>query len=136
MSLLSEIIIRPGTSNTYIRLIFILFLISVVLIIHSAINFFIQLVLIVLIITQFGFECVKKSPCSEIREIRFYQNRHIVLMTKQAEQSYTDAEILIHNVLFQLIVLSNFDKRKKIVLFNDQIPISQLRELHLKITIQ
>ncbi len=132
LSLLSELIIKPGKSNTYIRLLCVLYFISVGLILQSSFYFSIKLILIIAILIQLSFDYRRKSPCSEIKEIQFFQDKQIGIMTKTGQQSYTEVLILIHNMLFQLIVFSNFNKRKIIILFNDQIPIAQLRLLHLK----
>ncbi|MCL9685571.1 hypothetical protein [Legionella maioricensis] len=45
---------------------------------------------------------------------------------------YDEARILIHNPLFQLIELSFLKRKKLVLLFNDQLTITQLRLLHLK----
>lgn len=73
-----------------------------------------------------------QSPCVSIKEIR-WNNSGWHLVTKNGVlQQYDEASILIHNVLFQLIELSHRETKKIIILFNDQIPKSQLRFVHLK----
>ncbi len=47
-------------------------------------------------------------------------------------QEYYDVSVLIHNVLFQLLSFSYSNKKKYVVVFNDQLSKSQLRILHLK----
>lgn len=54
-------------------------------------------------------------------------------MDNGSTQHYDKANILIYNNLFQLIKFTHFKKNKLIVLFNDQIPNTHLRLLHLKI---
>ena len=55
-------------------------------------------------------------------------------MRQGNKESYTQAAVLIHNPLFQLIEFANLRQKKRIVLFLDQITNHQLRILHLKIS--
>lgn len=73
-----------------------------------------------------------KRPRSEVQEIKLTKKEWILLLKDGQDQHYDQAQILIHNVLFQLIQLSNPQRNKIIILFNDQIPSCQLRLLHLK----
>ena len=49
------------------------------------------------------------------------------------ELRYTKAQLLIHNMLFQIIQFSHGKQKKLMVLFNDQISQVHLRHLNLKI---
>lgn len=134
MSLLSEIIIEPGTSKVYLRLILVVYLITATLILYSSIYLSIKLILLGLIFILLNFDWVNQCPCSSIKKIQFIGNKWIVEMRDGKEESYTQAIILIHNPLFQLIEFVNPRQKKQIVLFLDQITNHQLRQLHLKIS--
>lgn len=132
----SEIIIKPGKSKVYLRFIIVLYFFSIALICYSSIYCIIKLTLTLIILTQFWSDFNHQSPCSAIQEIRGDRQKWIVLMNNGSNLLYDDASILIHNTLFQLIELSNLKTRKLLVLFNDQIPVRQLRLLHLKTSIK
>ena len=57
-------------------------------------------------------------------------------MSNGSMQHYDEAHIRIHNILFQLIELSHSNRKKLLILFNDQIPKTELRLLHLKTIIK
>ncbi|MBI2786227.1 MAG: hypothetical protein HYX60_07975 [Legionella longbeachae] len=134
MSLLSEIAIEPGKSETYLRLISVLYLSTIFLIIYSSTYFIIKLILIALIITCLRNDWSNKKPWGRLKKIEFIDNKWILEMEDAKKQDYTQATILINNILFQLIQFENPQQKKLIVLFHDQATNSQLRLLHLKIT--
>lgn len=79
-------------------------------------------------------DLLHQKPCSTITEIN-YRNKEWRLITKEGESLHCEeAKIIIHNTLFQLIQFSMFKKNKLLILFNDQIPDEQLRQIHLLIT--
>ncbi|PWY55317.1 hypothetical protein DGG96_12680 [Legionella qingyii] len=134
MSLLSEIIIEPGKSKIYLRLILVVYLITTILILFSSIYLLIKLILLGLIFVLLYIDWVNQSPWSSIKKIQFIGNKWILEMQKGNKESYTQAVVLIHNPFFQLIEFVNSKQKKRIVLFLDQITNHQLRLLHLKIS--
>lgn len=134
MSLSSELILKPGQSRVYLRLVLILYLISIALIIHSSIYLVIQLILILLIFNQFRIDWAHPSACSTIQEIKYCKSEWVLIMENGTSQHFDIARILIHNMLFQVIQLTHPKRNKLLILFNDQIPKTQLRLLHLKTT--
>lgn len=74
-----------------------------------------------------------KKPTNAPTEISFINGEWVLLMNKGSKQSYTEARILLHNELFQLLQLTNAHQKRIIVLFQDQVSTNQLRLLHLKI---
>lgn len=134
LSLSSEIIIKLGKSKSYFRFVLILYLISGVFVVYSSIYLVLKLILILLIFILLRFDFVHQSPCSAIQEIQYCKKEWVLVTDNGSAQCYDEAHILIHNILFQLIKLSRSNKNKLLVLFNDQIPTTQLRLLHLKTT--
>jgi len=132
LSPLSEILIKPEKSRTYFRLILILYLFTYFLIIKSSLYILIKLILIIAITVQMRTQLKLQNPCSSIKELNFGNNKWTIIDQKNRCQSFDSAQILIHNHLFQLVKLTNQNKRKLLILFNDQLPTQQLRFLHLK----
>lgn len=128
----SEIIIRPGKSRVYLRFVLVLYVFSIALIFYSSIYSVIKLTLALIILIRFYLDFTHQSPCPTIHEIREGKQKWILLMNNGNSIDYDEASILIHNTLFQLIELSCLKKKKLLILFNDQIPVRQLRLLHLK----
>ncbi len=75
-----------------------------------------------------------QSPCLSIKKIQFTGNAWVLESCQDKKETYTQAVILIHNPFFQLIEFASPSKKKKVVLFLDQITNHQLRLLHLKIS--
>jgi len=128
----SEIIIKPGKSRVYLRFVLVLYFFSIALICYSSIYLVIKLTFTFIILIKLYFDFTHQSPCPTILEIREGKQKWILLMNNGSSFDYDEASILIHNTLFQLIELSCLKKKKLLILFNDQIPIRQLRLLHLK----
>lgn len=76
---------------------------------------------------------INKSPDNGIKEIQFMHNEWILSLHNGMNQRYSGAQVLIHNLLFQLIQFTHLKQKRYIVLFHDQISKSQWRSLHLKI---
>ncbi|MCE0723664.1 hypothetical protein [Legionella resiliens] len=134
MSPLSEIVIKPGKSKTYLRLILVIYLITVILILYSSISLFIKPILLGFIFLLLKIDWTNQSPCPSIKKIQFIGNAWILEISQDKKETYTQAVILIHNPLFQLIEFASPSQKKHIVLFLDQITSYQLRLLHLKIS--
>ncbi|MCW8400391.1 hypothetical protein OQJ26_16555 [Legionella sp. PATHC038] len=132
MLLLSELVIEPGKSKTYLRLTLVIYLITVALIFYSSIYLFIKAILLGFIIVLVKIDCAMQSPCTSIKKIQFIGNGWILEPYRGNKKTYVQATILIHNPFFMLIEFKNKRQKKCIVLFNDQITNNQLRLLHLK----
>lgn len=68
-----------------------------------------------------------------IKEIQFRTNKWILILNNNESQDYQEAQVLLHNVLFQLIQFTHLKQKKYVVLFIDQISENQFRQLHLKL---
>ncbi|KTC77754.1 Uncharacterised protein [Legionella bozemanae] len=134
MSPLSEIVIEPGKSRTYFRLILVTYLITAILIFYSSIALFIKLILLGFVFILLKIDWTNQSPCSSVKKIQFMNNAWVLEAAQDNKVTYNQAVILIHNPLFQLIEFTNPSQKKRIVLFLDQITNYQLRLLHLKIS--
>ncbi len=134
MSPLSEIVIEPGKSKTYFRLILVAYLITAILIFYSSIALFIKLILLGFVFILLKIDWTNQSPCSSVKKIQFMNNAWVLEADPDNKVTYNQAVILIHNPLFQLIEFTNPSQKKRIVLFLDQITNYQLRLLHLKIS--
>ncbi|HHF7365529.1 TPA: hypothetical protein ACPSKY_000625 [Legionella bozemanae] len=134
MSPLSEIVIEPGKSKTYFRLILVTYLITAILIFYSSIALFIKLILLGFVFILLKIDWTNQSPCSSVKKIQFMNNAWVLEADPDNKVTYNQAVILIHNPLFQLIEFTNPSQKKRIVLFLDQITNYQLRLLHLKIS--
>ena len=132
LSLSSEIIIKPVKSKIYLRLVLVLYLLSILLLIYSSFYLVMKFILIFLILIQLRFDSIHRSPCSTIREIRSCKKEWVLIMNNNIAIHYDEAFILIHNALFQLVEFSFSGRKKLLLLFNDQLTMGQLRLLHLK----
>lgn len=95
----------------------------------------IKIVLFCLLLIQLKKDYEHQSPCSSIQEIRWNDAGCYLVNQNGVMHHYEEASVLIHNVLFQLIELTHKKTKKIIILFNDQIPQSQLHFIRLKTTI-
>ena len=109
----------------------VLFLITAALIFHSSMYCFIKYGLIVFIVIKFKGVLSDKSPCSNVQTIHLSKSTWILSLKDGRIQSFEQAQILIHNVLFQQIKLSSPNINKIMIIFNDQVAVRQLRLLHL-----
>jgi hypothetical protein len=75
---------------------------------------------------------MNKLPNNHVNEVQFIANEWILFSNDETKQSFKEVRILIHTVLFQLIQFSDEHRKKRMVLFYDQVPQSQLRLLSLK----
>jgi len=132
LSLLSEIAIEPGKSKTYLRLILLVYSITVILILYSSIELFIKPILLFFFLLKINWS--NQNSCSSIKKIQYIGDEWVLETHQNRKESYTQAGVLIHNPLFQLIEFTNANQKKRIVLFWDQITSHQLRLLHLKIS--
>ncbi len=132
LSLSSEIIIKPVKSRVYLRFVLVLYLLSILLLIYSSFYLVMKCILIFLILIQLRFDFLHRSPCPTIQEIKFCKKEWVLIMNNDIAIHYDKASILIHNTLFQLIEFSFSNKKKSLILFNDQLTMAQWRFLHLK----
>lgn len=124
--------IRPEQSMVYIRFVMVFALLTSALILYSALYWPLKLVLLVLLLNQSRLEWATKNPCADIEELRALQNQWQLTFHDGKVDSFEKIIILIHNPLFALIQLTGFEKNKKLILFNDQISVSELKLLHVK----
>ena len=114
------------------RLMATLYLITGLFIVYSPAYLYVKLMIFLFFLTCSRHHLMNKSPCKEIQELRLSQSQ-CILITKDGQLIYFDKVIiLVHNTLFQLIKLTSPANKKLFVLFNDQIPMEQLRLLHVK----
>ena len=132
MLLSSELIVKPSLSKTYRCFLPIVYLLTVLFVINTSLYLVIKLVLIFSLIFQFKAYFRLGKPHPELDEIKYVRTQWIIINQKGHESLYNNAEILIHNILFQLLRLSTPNKNKILILFNDQLSNHQLRLLHLK----
>jgi hypothetical protein len=130
----SEIIIEPGKSKTYWRLLLVAYVFTLFLIIYSSIFLFIKLLLIVFTGIFLRSDWRNQNPCSEMKKIQFIANEWILERHNGEKKTFTQANILISNILFHLIQFKNPKHTKLIVLFHDQTTNHQLRLLYLKMS--
>lgn len=116
----------------YLRFVLVLYLFTMGLLFFCSLSLLIKILLFCLLLIQFREDFYNQSPYPSIQEIRCSKTGWILVTKKGALKQYDTASILIHNTLFQLIELSHKKTKKLIVLFNDQIPKSQLRFIHIK----
>ena len=109
-----------------------LYLATILLLYLSSIYLVIKIFSFCLILIQLKMDFHHQSACSSIKEIRWNNSGWHLVAQNGTILQYDEASILIHNALFQLIELSRRETKKIIILFNDQIPTSQLRFIHLK----
>ena len=115
------------------RLVLTCYVITASLIYYSPTYYLIKGILGMLLLSYFLTHFKNKSPCPEIQTIRLLQNEWIVIGHERPLEKYDHANIMIHNVLFQLIKLTSSNKKKLFVIFNDQITKDMLRLMHRKI---
>lgn len=126
-----EITIKPKKSSTYLRFVTVLYGFSFFLLAYSSLYFFVKFLITLLLLLQFARDFYYQNPCSSLKEIRCCKKKWILVINNGTMQPYDEASILVHNVLFQLIAFSACNKKKCIVLFNDQLSSRQWRALHL-----
>ncbi len=134
MSQLFEIEIEPETSKTYLRLLLVIYSITVILVLYSSIYIWVKAIFLVFIFILLNIDWTNQSPCASIKKILYRGNEWILEMRQGNKESYVQAIILIHNPLFQLIEFSGSRKKKRFILFLDQITNNQLRRFNLKIS--
>lgn len=88
-------------------------------------------------ILVFGFILIEvktairyRVPHISLNGINYINKQWVIFHFDQAEH-YEHMTILIHNPIFHLLKFSKNKKNKLLILFNDQLPISQIRSLHL-----
>lgn len=131
LSHLSEITLILKPSNTYLRFVLVMYLLSILLIINSAIFLWIKALMIIGIFIRLKFDFYSRSPCALIDRVLYRNNQWILINKQDAEEIYEMAAVIIHNPLFQLVKFSKTKKFKLVVFFNDQMTKSQLQQLHL-----
>lgn len=110
----------------------ILNIITIGIVFHSALHWSFQILITGVLVLRFKSDWVLMSPCPELKSIRLTQTEWVLETVLGGLYHYQKAKILIHNELFQLIQLTGSKNNKKIILFNDQIPKSYLKILHLR----
>lgn len=128
---LSEIIIKPEKSITYFRFILIVSVFTLTQVLYCSMNILFKLPLCFLIMFQMIHDFREMSPCSNIYKIHWRNKQWALINRNGSIRLYPELKILIHNMIFQVIQLSDYKKNKIVIIFNDQIPISQLKILHL-----
>lgn len=127
----SVIIIRPGDSPSYVRLVLGLHFLWALLIAKVGISWYMQLILLIFL----SLNCVlhwSKSPCSGILELRLSANQCLLVMKNGQMLYYEKLTLPIYNSLFGLIQLKGLHQNAVFVLFNDQLHFDQLRWMHVK----
>ncbi len=107
---------------------------TAILILYSSIALFIKPILLGFIFILLKIDWANQRPYSSVKKIQFTNNAWVLEMDQDRRETYTQAIILIHNALFQLIEFANSSQKKRIVIFLDQITSHQLRLLHLQIS--
>lgn len=130
---LSEIVIKPGDSKLYLRLVLILYFLTILLVIFTSLFWMIKLILTGIIAVLLRIDWTNRRPDNGVKEIRFVAGKWLLYLNNDKKLHYKEAQILIHNPLFQLIQFTHLKHKRLIVLFHDQIPDEQWRILHLKI---
>lgn len=133
MSHLFALTIKPGESGSYVRLMLVIYLLTVGLINYSSLPFFFKLILICLIALQLRLDWKNKSPDNGIKDIQFSGNKWSLTLNDDKKRDYDTAQVLIHNPLFQLLQFKSLKQKKFVILFNDQVSNNQLRLVHLLI---
>lgn len=133
MSPLFEIKLELGASQLYWRFILVIYLLSSILVIYTGLYLWIKFILLGIIAVSLKFDWQNKTPRNVIKRIEFLDNQWVLTPHKGIKQSFMEAQILIHNMLFQLILFRNGKQKTQVVLFQDQASSHQLRLLHLKI---
>lgn len=140
LSPLSEIIINPIKSPTYVRLMTVLYLLTFCLILNSSLYGFVKVLLFIFLSFRLVSDYIHQQPSPEILELRLYKGKWLLLTVDSQELCYETMNILIYNSFFQCIQFSHPEKTDKkvffkqnqfFILFNDQLPETQLRHLHL-----
>lgn len=132
MSLLFDLVIEPKESKTYLRLVLIIYLFTVILILYSSIYLFLKFVLIGYIAFLLRLDWINRKPSVEIKKIQLINNQWVLDFRDGKRENYPQATILINNVLFSLIQLTHSQRKKCIILFHDQLTATQLRFLYFK----
>lgn len=128
----SELLVEPGISKTYWRLLLILYLLSFIVLIDSSIHLGIKLIVAVFILKQAKTQYAVQKPHASLHAIQYRQKQWVLIMKDNHEFVYDNALILVHNMLFQLIQFSDSNKKQLVILFNDQVVDQKLRLLHIK----
>lgn len=131
LSLLSDIVIRPAKSKTYLRLMLVLYGFTLGLVFYSSLPLSIQLILFIFIMFRLRLDVIHGQPNPEVIELHFSQDYWFINKRDGLKLRYEALRIVIHNPLFQYIQLLDSKQNKNFILFNDQIPEEQLRQLHL-----
>jgi len=127
-----ELIVNPGRSKIWRRLLIIIYLLTAAFVFYSSFCLPIKLALLIFIAVHFKGYWYQQKPYPELYEIKLTQQQWIITMDDGHRYEYNDAVILIHNMLFQVLKFSTSKKNKILILFNDQLSKHQLRLLHLK----
>ena len=105
MLLSSETVIKPGRSQVYLRLIWVLYLITVFLIFYSPTYVLIKLVFLMLSCYWLAYY-LKMMPTDDIIELRLTVSQWVLIARDGQLIQYEQGGVLIHNPLFQLIQLT------------------------------
>lgn len=127
-----ELIVNPHKSKIYQRLLVLIYGITVLSVIYSSLFLLLKILLIICTTFQFKNYFIQQKPHPELYEIKYTRQQWLISMQNGQQHTYHKAIILIHNIFFQVLKLSNLDENKIVILFNDQLTSHQLRLLHLK----
>lgn len=130
----SELIVKLHSSKSYIRLVSILYGLSLAFAIHSSLYFSVKCGVVLLVLLQFSYDYRHKKPHSNLSTIKYNQSQWVLVMNNGSVERYEALHILIHNPLFQLTKYATSKKNRFLILFNDQVTKDELRLIHLKST--
>ena len=132
MSPSSEIVIELNKSSLYLRFVLVLYSFTAILINYTSLYWLIKFALILFLLTKCCQDFLIRKPLPKLKMVK-YQKREWVLVNRgEFSQSYTQAKLLIHNTIFQILLFSDEDKKNIVIIFNDQIDSHHRRLLHLK----
>jgi hypothetical protein len=127
-----ELIVKPSKSNTCLRLLALFFVLTVILIFSTSVSLVIKLLLCTCLVVQYKPYIKNYQPHPDIEEIKHERQMWVITSRNGQIKYYSEVTILIQNPLFLILQLTSFDKKRFLILFNDQLATHQLRLLHLK----
>lgn len=83
-------------------------------------------------LVHFRFYYKLGKPHPGLYEMKHQGGKWVISLKDGKENLFDTLIVLIHNPLFQLLQVSQINKNKLLILFNDQLSEQQLRLVHLK----
>lgn len=68
----------------------------------------------------------------DVKQIQLIGDKWVLVTHEGTKENYLQITVLINNLFFSLIQLTNVHQKKLIILFHDQLNPNQLRLLHFK----